>query len=301
MKVFQRQKRKDAATQIISREVVEGFSKRPADLKAVEKAPQKKAKPRKTVEALPGDGKELNDGLIFLADGAISNYPAAERFRILRAHIERKNQKSRKYNVIAITSALPQEGKSVVSVNLSRGLSVDPVGRTLLIDCDLRRGTVHEFFNMSQGPGLAEVLEHNFSLDFVIQKVSNGLDVLPAGENVMDPAAAIEGRKFASCLEELRNHYRYIVVDCPPALLCPEPIAISSITDTTLMVIRAWKTNKRLVQEAVEIIGKNRILGSVVNDGTDSSKNYMYYDYYGYYNHKNKRKKRPTGTPEKKS
>lgn len=236
--------------------------------------------------------KELSEGSIFLADGAIINYPAAERFRMLRAQIVRKNLKHQKYQVISVTSALPQEGKSVASVNFARGLGGNPNSRTLLIDCDLRCSVVHEYFGISKAPGIGDVLEERATLSAAIKNYSPGLDVMTAGSGVEDPALAVESQRFDRCLKVLREHYSYIILDCPPVLLCPEPITISSKVDGTIVVMRAWKTKRKLVQDAVEIIGKENILGLVVNDATDSTRDYMNYDYYGYYEHKGERKSR---------
>lgn len=231
---------------------------------------------------------DLNQGNIFLADGVINNFAAAERYRILRSEIERKNLGKKRYQILSVVSAIPQEGKSVTAVNLSRALSIDPNGRTLLIDCDLRKPSVHHYFEIAQENGLSDVLGDKIELRKAIKPVSPGLDVLTAGTVVDDPARLIEGSEFPAYLEDLRNYYNYIIVDCPPALLCPEPITISSITDGTIMVLRAWKTDKRLVSDAISVIGKERIFGAIMNGGFDSSKPYLSYDYYGYYQHPGK-------------
>jgi len=241
-----------------------------------------------TARRVDPNGKGMHDltqGHIFIADGIITNHPAAERFRILKAQIERKNRNDKKFQIISIVSAIPQEGKSVVATNLARALGNDEKKRVLLIDCDLRKSTVHEYFDLQEGPGLSEVLNGRIEIGDAIRAVSPGLDVLTAGTPNEDPTALIEGPEFKAYLDELRAHYDYVVLDCPPALLCPEPITISSLTDATLLVLRAWKTDKRLVEDAVSVIGKQNILGAVVNGSFDTSKSYQTYDYYGYYKH----------------
>ena len=79
----------------------------------------------------------LTTGKILLPDGIIQNSSAAERLRILKAKIERANATKNTYQVIAVSSSLPREGKSFTAVNLARALGNDSQGRTLLIDCDL--------------------------------------------------------------------------------------------------------------------------------------------------------------------
>lgn len=235
---------------------------------------------------------DLYQGLILLAEGYIESVPAAERFRILRAKLERMNLGEKKFRTIAITSAIPAEGKSVCSVNLSRALSVDPLGKTLLIDCDLRRPTVHKFFRVQRENGLSDALfSKRFSNKFV-KSVAPGLDVLTAGSPVVDASEAIEQPELEMFLQQMKEYYRYIIIDCPPTLLCPEPIRLSTLADTTLLVARAWRTDRRLVQEASEAIGHNRLLGIVLNDGMDASRQYLEYGYYYYGPQKDSRVRR---------
>lgn len=226
---------------------------------------------------------EIYQGLILLAEGYIESIPAAEKFRILRAKIDRMNLGEDRFKVISVTSAVPSEGKSVTSVNLARALSIDPTGKTLLIDCDLRKPSVHRFFRLTREGGVSDALLTKKISNSYIKSVAPGLDVMTAGTPVVDPAQVIEQPELAQFIEQFRGHYRYIVVDCPPALLCPEPITLSTLTDKTLLVVRAWRTDRRLVREAVNAIGKENLLGVVMNEGMDPAKSYLDYGYYGYY------------------
>lgn len=240
------------------------------------------ARDLKSAKSLNAKENELYQGVILLADGAILSQPSAKRFRMLRAKIERLNLGKQQYNVIAITSALPQEGKSVVATNLARALSIDPLGKTLLLDCDLRRPNVHNFFKLKVNQGLSDYLLGQTPLYKVIQPVTPRLDIITAGTPIPNPTQAIEKPELPQLIDELRNHYRYIIVDCPPAVLCPEPITISSFVDTTLLVARAWRTQKRIVKDAINLIGKSKLLGIVMNDCVESSKQYLDYGYYSY-------------------
>src|SRR5690606_18822844 len=104
---------------------------------------------------------EIYHGQILLADGKVDSMPVAERFRLIRARIERENLSGKNLKVIAITSSVPEEGKSVTSVNLARAFATNPTGKTLLIDCDLRKPSVHRFFGLRMGPGVGEALSHS--------------------------------------------------------------------------------------------------------------------------------------------
>ncbi|OVE80198.1 hypothetical protein BVY02_01045 [bacterium J17] len=224
----------------------------------------------------------LSEGKIWLADGVVESLPAADRIRMVRAKIDRHNLADDRYHVITVTSAVPKEGKSVMAANLARAFGADPVNKTLLIDGDLRRPAVHKFFGLRRQNGLGDVLSGRKNINSVIHPVAAGLDVVTAGSPVEDPTRAIENPIFAQSIDELRKTYRYIIIDCPPVFLCPEPITMSSIADGTVVVARAWRTEKRLVQEAVDAVGKSRIIGVVLNDGIDPSRQYDYYGYHSY-------------------
>ncbi len=234
----------------------------------------------------------LYQGALLTTTGPIVDIMAAERFRILRAKVERHNLGENRAHVLAVTSAVPEEGKSFNAVNLARAFGVDPTGRTLLIDCDLRRPTVHEYFQIPLLPGLTDVLVGGRSIHSVIRSQANGVDVITAGTPVNDPAAVLEQPIFARYLHELKKRYRYVIIDGPPVLVCPEPITLSMIAEATLLVIRAWSTDRRVVADAVKVIGKNRILGTILNEGSDPAETYSYYRYYGYGQSKKKGKKK---------
>ncbi len=230
-----------------------------------------------------GARSTISDGFIFLAGTEIVDLEATERFRILRAQLERHNVTTgHKYQVIAVTSATPGEGKSVVAANLARAFGSDPRGRALLIDCDLRKSSTHKFFNQQQSPGLSDVLISGKPLRNVIRSIEAGLDLITSGSPVVDSTRTLEQPGLALMLEELKKHYRYILLDCPPVLFCPEPLALTQIASGTLLVARAWRTQKKLVKEAINVIGKDKVLGLVMNECTDTLKQYGYYGYYGY-------------------
>lgn len=224
----------------------------------------------------------LHEGNILFAHEAVKDLPASERFRMIRAKIERQNLVNDAFHIIAVTSSVQGEGKSLVSANLVRALSLDPLGKSLIVDCDLRKPQVHNFFGLSRRPGITDAIFRNIPLESVTNSVAPGLDVITAGSELIDPTQGIERPEFASLLQEMRDKYRYVIIDCPPVLLCPEPITISLIADCTILVVRGWHTARNLVHEAVDAIGKNRILGVILNDGDDASREYLDYGYYGY-------------------
>lgn len=231
----------------------------------------------------PGGRKStLSDGCILLSGSVTVDLQAAERFRILRTRIERRALAGERLQIIAMTSAIPEEGKSVAAVNAARAFGMDPQGKTLIIDCDLRKPNVHRFFEEIQSPGLSDVLVAGKPIKNVIRSVEPGLDLLTAGSPVVDSTRTIEQPGLEMLLQELRKHYRYIILDCPPVLLCSEPLTLVNLADTSLLVVRSWRTQKKLVREAVNVLGKKTLMGLVLNESTDTLQQYGYYSYYGY-------------------
>ncbi len=224
-------------------------------------------------------------GSVYFANGPVYNAAAAERFKMLRAKIERLSASSKrtKYKVIAVASAAPREGKSTVAVNLARAFAEDPLGKTLLIDCDLRNPTIHEFFKLPKYPGVREILEGSPVDDAPIHQVFPRMDVLCAGKEIDNPIQLFlepGGMKF---LRFLRKKYRHIVVDTPPVLLCAEAITLSSLADASLLVVRSGQTKKEMIRSAIETLKKNNILGTVMNDEIVVSRDYGSKQYSKYY------------------
>jgi len=219
---------------------------------------------------------------MLLSRGQIIDLEAAERFRILRGQLERRAIEHGPQQVIAVTSACPSEGKSVASVNLARAFGTDPRGKTLIIDCDLRKPNVHRFFNQMQSPGLSDVLVAGKSIRSVLRSVEPGLDLITAGSPVVDSTRAIEQPGMRLMLEELKKHYQYIILDCPPVLFCSEPLHLTNLAAATLVVARSWRTEKKLVKDAVNMIGKKSVAGVILNECSDTVSQYGYNGYYGY-------------------
>ena len=247
-----------------------------------ERTPVKKSVAIAPVLTPAGRKSTISDGCVLLSSSQLLDLEAAERFRILRAQIERRALNLGPQNNIAVTSAVPGEGKSVMAVNLARAFGMDPQGKTLLVDCDLRKPNTHRFFNESNSPGLSDILVAGKSIKSVVRSVEPGLDLITAGSPVVDSTRTIEQPGLALMLEELTKHYRRIIMDCPPILLCSEPLALVQRASSAVLVVRAWRTQKRLVKEAVNMIGKKKIVGLVMNECADSLQQYGYYSYYGY-------------------
>jgi exopolysaccharide/PEP-CTERM locus tyrosine autokinase len=191
----------------------------------------------------------------------------AEAFKMLRSKllfpVSGKVPRS-----ILVTSAVASEGKSFVASNLAVSIAQSIQEHVLLIDCDMRKPTIHRQFGFDDGPGLSEHLSKGTSLPSLLlnTKISK-LSILPAGKPPQNPSELLSSRQMSSLLQEVKNRYsdRYIVIDTPPPNLTAETSAISRLVDGALLVIESRTTPRKMVSDLVEILGKEKILCVIFN------------------------------------
>lgn len=204
---------------------------------------------------------------------------AAEHFKVLRSHILYPRD-SRERRIILVTSALPQEGKTFVACNLAVSIAqgVDPYA--LLIDGDLRKPTVHKMLGLPNRAGLSDYIQGEDPLaPYLIRASLTKLTVLPAGRSARNPAELLTSSKMAQLLQEARARYpdRYIVLDSPPIHLAAETLSLAQEADGIILVARYGQSNRDLVEEAVEKVGREKVLGVVFNGFEIPPRNYSYY------------------------
>lgn len=181
----------------------------------------------------------------------------AESFRSLRTSIEQAVPGDAQ--VIAVTSALPREGKSVTSACLAQTLAVGGAA-TLLIDCDLRRRGVSRLLQLPHGhPGLIEVLEGRATLADALVSGETGLSVLTVRPADNEPESLLTGALFAELLAELRQQFDHIVLDLPPVLPIAAARVLASHADATVVVVRWRKTVESAVRSALSQLPRDRV------------------------------------------
>jgi capsular exopolysaccharide synthesis family protein len=168
-------------------------------------------------------------------------------------------------HVTMVTSAMPKEGKTVVSSNLARSFA-QAGSRTLLIDADLRRGRVHRVFGYRKTPGLSAVLRGEISLDQAIRKTPEpNLSVLTCGQSFEASVEFLSSPNFATAFASLRNKFEKIVMDAPPVLGLSDTALLRPHVDGIVFVIRSGHTTLRTVKAALEAIGAAKVVGFVLN------------------------------------
>ena len=204
---------------------------------------------------------------------------AAESYRTLRTNIQYSSF-DKEYKVIVVTSSEPGEGKSTTAGNLAISLAQGEK-KVLLIDCDLRKPSLHKKFKVSNVVGLSDVLIGMETLEEAGNRYKKNLMVLTSGKVPPNPPEMLGSKAMATLLEELRDEFDYIILDTPPVQLVTDSQILATKADGTILVIKAEATKKEAVQASINLLKKvnAHIIGTVLN-GVDNKKNKYNY-YYG--------------------
>jgi capsular exopolysaccharide synthesis family protein len=187
---------------------------------------------------------------------------------------------------IVLTSAAPGEGKTTISCHLAIA-NADRGKKTLIVDGDLRRPSVHAEFGLTPREGLSNVLTGELPWQDVVLPVEGkpNLSVLPAGLG-SHRAADLIGPRLATLLDEFAKEYDLVILDSPPLLGFAECLQIATAADGVLIISKAGETRRRAVAEAISVLNRLRanIIGVVLNQVSQntSADGYSYYGYYRY-------------------
>jgi protein-tyrosine kinase len=213
---------------------------------------------------------------------AETNPASVEQYRRLAAVLHHA-QNERGLKVIMVTSALPGEGKTLTASNLALTLSESYQRRVLLVDADLRRPSIHQLFALPSLSGLSDGLRSIEDRKLTLVEVSSHLTVLPAGRPDPDPMSVLTSSRMQYVLDEAREKFDWVIVDTPPVGLMPDAHLLAAMVDGALLIIGAGMSPHRAVAKAADVIGRDRILGVVLNRvaRNDMSHGAYYYSYYG--------------------
>jgi len=206
-----------------------------------------------------------------------------EEFRTLRSRLYRIREK-RNLKTILVASALPAEGKSFVSANLSQVLARQHGRRVLLIDGDLRWSRLHQYLGTASEPGLTEYLKGECDEFSIIQRgpVDN-LMFIPGGKSTPNPAELVANERFRQLVQQASQIFDWVVLDSPPAVPVSDAGLMSQVCDGVLLVVEAVKTPYEMAQKARQEFKDRPLLGVVLNRvAPKSTYTSYYYGRYGY-------------------
>jgi capsular exopolysaccharide synthesis family protein len=169
---------------------------------------------------------------------------------------------------LMVTSAVPGEGKTYIASNLAVNMAQNIAEYVLLLDGDLRRPRMHKMFGFDKVKGLSDHLSNGTGLsDLLLKTVVDKLTLLPAGTPPLNPSEILSSAKMAHLIDDVKTRYddRYLIIDSPPSMLAPETRAIAKRVDGIIIVIKYGETPLKLIEEMMESLDKEKIIGAVIN------------------------------------
>jgi len=185
-----------------------------------------------------------------------------EQYRRLAASLH-ELQVDTGLKTMMVTSAMPREGKTLTVTNLALTLSQSYRRRVVLIDADLRRPSLHEIFRLPKTAGLSEALRAGTRPHLL--ELSPLLSILPAGSLEGDPLRALTSTRLPELIEHCSAAFDWVLLDAPPVGLMPDANVLARIAKAVVFVVAAGVTPHRLVERAIADLGRDTIVGTVLN------------------------------------
>lgn len=216
-----------------------------------------------------------------------TNFQITEAYKSLRTNVQFSvagtDSKCKK---IAITSALPKEGKTITTINLAVTFA-QTEARVLIIDCDMRRPRIHRYYDLESRVGLSNILSGMCTLEEAVKQTYRpNLHVIPAGLIPPNPAELIASSNMKKMLDELSENYDYIIIDTPPVNIVADALELVPNVDGTIMVVRSAQSTHPETRKMITKFeyANAPVLGFVLNNVINSTtKRYTSkYRYYGY-------------------
>ncbi len=221
----------------------------------------------------------------------VANKPKSipsEAFKALRTRVQFSNVDIDSFKTILITSATPQEGKTVISLNLA-GSFAQADKNVLLVDCDLRKPRMHGIFGVNKNPGLVNYLFNQVSLDEILWRsdLIENFSYITSGTIPPNPAEVLQSKAMQNFLDSMRNRFDMIIIDSPPIISVTDSEILSRMVDGSILVVSAENTEIDMMKHAVELMKneKSPFLGVVLNNFIYKTGYGSYYKYYYYYSH----------------
>jgi len=229
--------------------------------------------------ALAGKSK-----LICIQDVFNPESPESAEFRRILLNID-KSKKGGDKQVILITSATLGEGKSMTSSFLAMSSASYKNNKTLLIDFDLRRPTIHRLFGMKRENGISDIILNNLAPKKAVKPTNlEKLDLLTAGKFASNTSELIKVSNVHRIIEEMKFYYDTIIVDSPPLIPVMDTLIFVEEFDAILLVVKAGVTQKAIVSRARDLLSHHngKLVGVIMNNMMNSLPYYYDQSYYGY-------------------
>jgi protein-tyrosine kinase len=191
---------------------------------------------------------------------------AAERYRGIRARLT-LHEDAGPARSILITSPAAGDGKSITAANLALTMAQEFQKNVLLVDADLRGSSIHELFGIERGPGLAELLAGEATLeDVLVYLPAHRLTLLPAGATPPFPAELLGSTAMRRVMDTLRHRFDRVLLDAPAVVPLADARTVASMVDGVMVVVRAGLTQRPALDGALVALDADKVLGVVLND-----------------------------------
>jgi len=201
----------------------------------------------------------------------------SEAYRSIRTNIQYSSIDN-EIKSIVVTSSDPEEGKSTTVCNLALAYSQSEK-KTIIIDCDLRKPSIHKKFKLSNLVGLSDVLVGNKELDEAVNIYSDNLSVLTSGKIPPNPSEMLGSKAMELLIKIIKSKYDVIIIDSPPLHAVTDAQILATRVDGVILVVKADSTNRNSLLQGKDLLNKVRgnILGIILNKAENSKAKYYYY------------------------
>ena len=187
--------------------------------------------------------------------------------------------------VIQIESSIAGEGKTTLVSNLAVSLAMNDK-KVIVVDFDLRKARIHRPFKVSRDCGIGDYMAGEATKEQIIKHTEFGVDIITRGKQIYNASLVLSSNKIKELIEELKEEYDFVLLDCPPVLIISDYINIARMADGVLFVVAAGYTKKTAVKEAFELVKRTgvKVIGAVMTFAEKNMQGYSYYKYgkYGY-------------------
>lgn len=212
-------------------------------------------------------------------------FTAAEAYKLLRTNLMFTMPSDKNCRIVGITSALPGEGKSITSINLSY-VFAESGKKVLLIDADMRLPNIARQLDLKSNPGLSNVLAGlcDAAAATYDSGVLDNFKVMTAGDIPPNPSELLGSDQMSSLLESVSKDYDFIIIDLPPVNIVTDALTILNVVDGIIAVVRQNYGSRIALKRCMRqlSLNKEKFLGFVMVDAKESSKEYGKYSKYGY-------------------
>ena len=205
--------------------------------------------------------------------------PEVESYKVLRSKIQQQAL-LHNWRTVLITSPTPGDGKTLTAVNLALTIAKAYDQTVMLVDCDLKRQGVHKILGIDSASGLQNYLVDEMPLErIIVWPGVEKLSFISGGESILESSEVLGSPRMKALVGELKSRYedRIVLFDAPPILSGSDTLALAPLVDGIVMVVAEGKTSMKDIQQAIEMIPGEKLMGFVMNRQRMGSVAHYYY------------------------